>query len=312
MAKSKKSSLLKRSRSITGKTFTKPSIKPQYTRKIIRRFHLLLNRKTTIYRKLSEFYKQDVNDQNIASFNTNLNGRVPTDGELLSVSNETSIPQLFQLLSNIDFEINENGGLQRYQIASLLGQESKRGSDSSKWLFDNLPELKTTKGLTALEIGCLSTRNVISRYFHTTRIDLNSNEPGISKQDFMERPTPVDDTERFSIISCSLVLNFVPDPKGRGEMLKRLPEFLKISDSTDPSILFIVLPLSCLTNSRYCDKERFLEILASIGFGLVKYHEAKKVVYTAFKWVGNATNKKFPKVKIHDGPGMNNFCIVIE
>lgn len=39
-----------------------------------------------------------------------------------------------------------------------------------------------------------------------TRIDLNSQGPGIEKQDFMDRPLPTSDQSRFDILSLSLVL----------------------------------------------------------------------------------------------------------
>ncbi|KAH3679613.1 hypothetical protein WICMUC_000845 [Wickerhamomyces mucosus] len=311
MAKLKAGGILKKTRSITGKTFTKPSIKPQNTRKIIRRFHLLINKKNLIYQKLSNQLNNEINDQNIESFNkTGKESTNPTVEELLNVSNENSLPSLFKLLRKIDYEIVETGGLQKYQIASLHGQESKRGSDSSKWLFDNLPELKSIKDLSALEIGSLSTKNVISKFAQTTRIDLNSNEPGILKQDFMERPTPKESKDRFNIVSCSLVLNFVPNARDRGKMMQRFQEFLKKDDKC--AILFIVLPLSCITNSRYCDKDLFTNIVTTLGFEIIKYHEAKKLVYVALKWTGKIKKRKFPKVELHDGPSMNNFCIIIE
>lgn len=311
MAKGK--GFLKKSRSITGKSFTKPSIKPSNTRKIIRRYHLLLNKKDIIYKKLSELHKVPINDDNITKFFKNSPAQevIPTEEELLSVSNETSQEDLFKILQKINYEVVEKGGLSKYQVASIYGQESNRGSDSSKWLFETMPELKEMKGkLKALEIGSLSTKNVISKYAKTSRIDLNSNEPGILKQDFMERPIPTSIDEKYNLISCSLVLNFVPTAHGRGEMLKRFEKFMD-KDGITP-LCFIVLPLSCITNSRYCDKNHFEKIVNSLGYDLIKYSEAKKLVYMVLKWNGNVSKKKFPKKKLHDGPTMNNFSIIID
>jgi 25S rRNA (adenine2142-N1)-methyltransferase len=307
----KNTGFLKRSRSITGKTFTKPSIKPQHTRKIIRRYHLLLNKRDIIYQKLSEIQNKKIDDENIKKFNKEpLQESKPTDEELLGVSSENDIKKLFQLLRKIEYENEKSGGLAKYQAASLYGQETKRGSDSSKWLFDNVPELKESNDMTALEIGSLSTKNHISKHFKgIIRIDLNSNEPGIIKQDFMQRPLPKSDKDRFDVISCSLVLNFVPTPAQRGDMMKRFTEFI-IPRPT--SILFIVLPLSCLTNSRYCDKSHFIKICESLGFELIQYHEAKKLVYLALRWTHNPDKKiKYTKKKLHDGPIMNNFSITL-
>lgn len=310
----KRTGFLKKSKSITGKKFTKPSIKPSNTRKIIRRFHLLLNKKDVIYRKLSEIHGQEVNDDNIEEFSKSVNDEVsiPTEEELINVSNETTVSNLVKILKKINFEIVEKGGLEKYQVASIYGQESKRGSDSSKWLFETMPELKSRKDdLRVLEIGSLSTQNIISRYAKTiTRIDLNSNEPGILKQDFMERPLPKGNDEKFNLISCSLVLNFVPTAKGRGQMMQRFEKFL--DKSQEAPLIFIVLPLSCFSNSRYCDKAHFEKISNSLGYKMTKYSEAKKLVYLVLQWIGKKDGNSFPKKKIRDGPAMNNFSIVIE
>ena len=50
-------------------------------------------------------------------------------------------------------------------------------------------------------------------------IDLHSLHPQITEQDFFQRPLPESDEDRFDIISCSLVLNFVDEPTRRGEYL---------------------------------------------------------------------------------------------
>ncbi|KEZ44873.1 Uncharacterized protein SAPIO_CDS3005 [Scedosporium apiospermum] len=121
-------------------------------------------------------------------------------------------------------EISALGGLERYQQASLLGQSKDRGGDSSRVLLDWLKPSLSSKNkeigtqIRMLEVGALSTSNACaaSGYFETVHIDLNSQAPGILKQDFMERPLPSSDAERFDLISLSLVLNFVPDPAARG------------------------------------------------------------------------------------------------
>ncbi|KKK26741.1 nucleolus protein [Aspergillus rambellii] len=132
------------------------------------------------------------------------------------------------LADKLDAQIQQNGGLESYQLASKIGQSLERGGDSSKVLIDWInPQLGALKDrpfkLRVLEVGALSTKNACSQNegLDVTRIDLNSQEPGILKQDFMERRLPSSDDDRFHIISLSLVLNYVPDPVGRGEMLKR-------------------------------------------------------------------------------------------
>ncbi|KAL4959161.1 25S rRNA (adenine2142-N1)-methyltransferase [Aspergillus stella-maris] len=228
------------------------------------------------------------------------------------------------LVGRIDAEISENGGLESYQIASKLGQSLDRGGDSSKvlvdWISPRLSPLKT-KGfkLRVLEVGALSTRNAISQnaVLDVTRIDLNSQEPGILKQDFMERPLPSGDGDRFHLVSLSLVLNYVPDPFGRGEMLKRCVAFLTKAPPPDSSIsivpsLFLVLPAPCVTNSRYLTQQRLQEILTTLGFSLTKNKQTSKLIYQLWNFVGNREPKNFKKEILNPGKTRNNFAIVVK
>ena len=228
--------------------------------------------------------------------------------------------------------IEKNGGITKYQAASKQGQAKDRGGDSSKLLVEWLVELgvidRKARGRTAvektplrcLEVGALSTTNEISKFpslIEMTRIDLNSQGPGIQKQDFMERPLPASDNERFDLLSLSLVLNYVPDASGRGEMLKRITEFLRTANiaATECSnvlpLLFFVLPLPCIDNSRYIDESRLLEIMRSLGFSLSKKKLTPKLCYYLFRLAGEEVRAHFEKKKIRDGPGMNNFSIVV-
>ena len=229
--------------------------------------------------------------------------------------------------------IERNGGIKMYQAASKQGQAKDRGGDSSKLLVDWLQQSKVldpkardrrsagNAELRCLEVGALSTKNEISKYasvIDMTRIDLNSQGPGIEKQDFMERPLPTCDDERFDIISLSLVLNYVPDAVGRGEMLKRITKFLRkgvawteTADSVLPA-LFFVLPLPCVDNSRYLDEELFLAIMGDLGFTMRFSKNTSKLCYYLFTLTNEPKATTAEKRKIRDGPGMNNFCIVVE
>ncbi|KAF2823650.1 hypothetical protein CC86DRAFT_58018 [Ophiobolus disseminans] len=231
-------------------------------------------------------------------------------------------------------EIDQNGGIKLYQAASKQGQAKDRGGDSSKVLVDWLHQshIVNTKGrgqtgtpgtrLRCLEVGALSTTNEISKFSSTVqmmRIDLNSQGPGIEKQDFMERPVPVDNEGRFDIISLSLVLNYVPDATGRGEMLKRLTKFLRLpgeqhneASSGFLPCLFFVLPLPCTENSRYFDEPLLLQIMTSLGFTMRYSKNTSKLCYFLFSWKQTPSSIKVEKKKLRDGPGMNNFSIVME
>ncbi|KAK8169815.1 putative methyltransferase-domain-containing protein [Phyllosticta citrichinensis] len=239
--------------------------------------------------------------------------------------------------AEIQKQIEANGGLKKYQVASITGQSAERGGDSSRVLVDWLEEFRlpgAKKGKEAdggsqsasrcvydlLEVGALSTTNACSqrRYLSVTRIDLNSQSPGIQQQDFMARPLPKGDDDRFDIISLSLVLNYVPDAEGRGEMLKRTCQFLRATSEDagerPTPCLFFVLPAPCLTNSRYLDRPRLARIMESLGYVLLRDKVTSKLVYQLWKWTGKLLGKlqKFAKVEVNPGPKRNNFCVVLK
>jgi 25S rRNA (adenine2142-N1)-methyltransferase len=229
----------------------------------------------------------------------------------------------------IQERLQKNGGLKLYQVASKLGQSKARGGDSSSVLVEWLQQSNIIKAkkeppntpYRLLEVGALSTENEISKYpkiIHITRIDLNSQGPGIEQQDFMERPLPTSREEMFDIISLSLVLNYVPDPVGRGEMLKRITRFLRQQEcsaegntATLPA-LFLVLPLPCVANSRYLDEHALLGVMLNLGFTLAKKKDTLKLCHYLFTFTAKGNDRKFQKRLIRDGPGMNNFCIVVD
>jgi 25S rRNA (adenine2142-N1)-methyltransferase len=227
--------------------------------------------------------------------------------------------------------INELGGLRSYQQASIQGQATERGGDSSivliKWLEPVVPALKlSSRKIRMLEVGALSSTNACSRssLFDVTRIDLNSQGDGILQQDFMQRPLPNDNTEKFDVISLSLVLNYVPDAAARGEMLQRTTQFLPTSHNLDlaaevqavcPS-LFLVLPASCVTNSRYMDESRLVAIMASLGYALLQRKQTAKLIYYLWRWSGGliedrAKKAKYAKKEVNPGVSRNNFSIVL-
>lgn len=55
-----------------------------------------------------------------------------------------------------------------------------------------------------------------SAWIDTTPIDLRSRHPVILEQDFLLMDSEVEHNEKWDIVSLSLVVNFVPEPKSRG------------------------------------------------------------------------------------------------
>ncbi|KAG2735885.1 hypothetical protein G9P44_002099 [Scheffersomyces stipitis] len=333
-----KGGLLKRPKTITEKKFSPNSLKPQQARALIRRYHVLQKNKHAIIRKLQATKSRVLSEVNIENYKAiikdvkNLEkvfqesfdkfdlSSVKNNSTFVKVDDSLSTTQLVQLLAEIDSEIAARGGIEAYQSASTQGQTAKRGGDSSKRLVEWLKTEEYKSRLnqnSALEIGCLSPNNLISTcgiFDSIVRIDLNSQSPLILEQNFMERPLPRNNSEKFNLISCSLVINFVPSPKERGDMLLRITKFLREPTKDTLSSLFLVLPLPCISNSRYFDNEILQKIMASLGFKQVFYYEAKKVAYWLFDWQGKRHQKLqvFTKKEAYSGSKRNNFCITLE
>ncbi|KAF7540524.1 hypothetical protein G7Z17_g12183 [Cylindrodendrum hubeiense] len=228
--------------------------------------------------------------------------------------------------ARITAEIEQLGGIDHYQKASLQGQSLDRGGDTSKVLLEWLPMADLKKHgqpLKMLEVGSLSTRNACSTsgVFDMQHIDLNSQEPGIKQQDFMDRPLPKDESETFDIISLSLVLNFVPEADGRGQMLLRTLSFLRKESDTPmgtaedlfPS-LFVVLPRSCVDNSRYFTDARFDELMTILGYARMKTKMTQKLAYSLWRRVGSTRTRlpSFTKKEINPGRTRNNFVMTLK
>ncbi len=220
----------------------------------------------------------------------------------------------------LEAEIAASGGLTKYQLASTQGQAAERGGDSSRVLVEWLqPVFEEARGrgerLRMLEVGALSTKNACSRVscLDVRRIDLKSQEVGIEEIDFMNLPVP-DSGEKFHTISLSLVLNYVPDPASRGAMLARLPKFLGtdlINGSLKPS-LFLVLPLACVTNSRYLTEERLTQIMRAFGFHLSKQKMTAKLYYSLWTFeplIRRSDQSSIKKEELRPGGARNNFAI---
>ncbi|EED18439.1 conserved hypothetical protein [Talaromyces stipitatus ATCC 10500] len=250
-------------------------------------------------------------------------------------------------VAQIDAQIDANGGLESYQLASKTGQSRERGGDSStvllEWIRPLLRRIKQARQqdgsmssgkLRLLEVGALSTKNACSQHdcIDATRIDLHSQEPGILQQDFMERPLPAadnDNKDRFHAISLSLVLNYVPSAAQRGEMLKRCSAFFTPSppcllrDTETKNFapyLFLVLPAACVLNSRYFNSERLNDIATCLGYSKFKEKVTNKLIYQLWEFRPgshhNNSNKNktatiFRKEELNPGKTRNNFTITL-
>lgn len=180
---------------------------------------------------------------------------------------------------------------------------------------------QNARKLRMLEVGSLKTDNACSNsgLFHMTRIDLHSQHPKITEQDFMTLPLPsaaVLEREAFDIVSLSLVVNFVSSTQERGDMLKRVSGFLRSSQCAQDAIfpaLFLVLPVACVTNSRYMDKAKLEAIMESLGYEKRHQKMSAKLVYYLWHWTGSSQlePKAFKKQEVRGGKSRNNFAITM-
>lgn len=191
---------------ITASASSKTSSSPNSSRRLIRQFHVLLKQQTKL-RSLD------------------------------------SGPQSSASLADVERKIEALGGLKAYQRMSQIGQGNDRGGGSEKvlvaWLremgvlgaacTEKLRWVKPAKAFERsmkphhgmfrlLEVGALKPDNYKScaTWIDATPMDLHSQHPSIMEQDFLLMDE-AENHERWNIISLSLVLNFVPEPKDRGK-----------------------------------------------------------------------------------------------
>ncbi|KAI5481394.1 nucleolus protein [Pseudohyphozyma bogoriensis] len=234
------------------------------------------------------------------------------------------------------------GGLQKYQEASLHGGDKSRGGESGKWCVKQLMELKvgvapSDKGkekakvvpkivivdgketkvwppkpvrekLRLLDVGAITGTSFANwKWIDTTCIDLNPQAPHVQKYDFFDFPVPSQD-KLFDVVSLSLVVNFIGSLSKRGEILQHAHKYLKPT-----GLLYLVLPLPCLTNSRYCTHERLESILTTTGWEKVRQHDSAKLTYWLCSRVGEGKGdgKVWKKEEVRAGVHRNNFCILV-
>ena len=193
-----------------------------------------------------------------------------------------------------EVEIEKLGGRNAYQAASVLSVKyfstskwvlsvlRKRGHLKIKSASDNIVE----EAFRILEVGAINTemleaaKRSSSDPNKTTismrAIDIQSQHPDIEELDFFALPEKKD--TQYDAIVCSMVLNCVPSPEQRGDMLYKLQKHLN-SDG----LLFLTIPVTCMTLSKYMDRERFRSLLLFMGYNIVEEKESPKVAFFVLK-----------------------------
>eukprot|EP01116_Phalansterium_solitarium_P007085 TRINITY_DN19563_c0_g1_i1.p1 TRINITY_DN19563_c0_g1~~TRINITY_DN19563_c0_g1_i1.p1 ORF type:complete len:320 (-),score=91.95 TRINITY_DN19563_c0_g1_i1:24-983(-) len=218
---------------------------------------------------------------------------------------ESLAPDAKHKVAEIERSLKELGGIRTYQEASLFDYKSRNHS-SCRWVTDKLTEagLRPTgkrDRITLLDVGAIVNNYQPVKWIDCMAIDLQPRDTGVVKKDFFDLPADL----RFNVIVLSLVVNFVPDARKRGEMLRRSHSML-----TDAGHLFVILPLACLNNSRYLTHELFERMLAALGFAVVHKKDSKKLAFYMLRKQDLPTKpERFKVTSIVGGANRNNFCI---
>lgn len=184
----------------------------------------------------------------------------------------------------------------------------------------------------------------------STPIDLNAQDPGIRRQDFLQMKED-ENACRWDVLSLSLVLNFVPDPRERGAGIllpgisfmphifredaavgsfvsRRFPQAFgsPVRDSQYRSGLLsareliahplVQLPLPCVQNSRYLTLSRFEGLMEHVGFEKIKerWRAGGRMGYWLFRKVNPTGLEKSTyerKSVLRSGKTRNNFTILL-
>ncbi|KAI0085453.1 nucleolus protein [Irpex rosettiformis] len=269
------------------------SSKPAATRKVIRRFHILHKRQAQLQKFL--------------------------EGDSVELSRQAKDAR--EELQAIEQEISDMGGLEAYQKMSVIGQGNDRGGGSEKVLLEFLEELGYPKDLNegqrwrVLEVGALKPDNYAScsSWMDVTPIDLHSRHPDISEQDFLQLDEE-ENKEKWDVISLSLVVNFVPEPKDRGRMLQMAHAMLRPNQ-----YLFLALPLPCILNSRYVTPEHLQGLMTTLSYTEVKkrWKEGGKMAYWLYQKTESDKDKPdsefapYRKKAVVRSGNRNNFSILL-
>ncbi|CDR87768.1 uncharacterized protein SPSC_03511 [Sporisorium scitamineum] len=226
------------------------------------------------------------------------------------------------------------GGLAQYQAWSLTGSAKAGQTPTSKWCMEALNTVYThdrnQPKFRVLDVGAITgTAYTKYRWVDATYIDLHPWGDNVQKYSFFDFPVPTTEDEKFNMVALSLVINFVGDVRKRGEMLRHVHKYLP---QDGPGFCFLVLPLSCLTNSRYMNQSHLRSILDSLGFTVLKQSDSAKLSRWLLQrkplserqaaaakndnaaagandeWDGTV----FKKRELNPGNDRNNFAIVVD
>ena len=228
----------------------------------------------------------------------------------------------------------ELGGIETYQAASIYGAKRYK---CNAWVMPLMrTHLKT--GSAFLDVGAIDHQYANIKDFTVIPIDLNPQHKDVIKYDFfefahdmilkgelpervIERNNRHERIKVFDAVILSLVINFVGDPRARGNMIA-LSAHKRILRKG--GLLFITLPLACLENSRYMNATRFRKLVCALGFEVVVETCTLKLYRGAFRSISPFENyntstrtfkfeTEYPRKHLRkDKVKRNNFCVMLK
>eukprot|EP00038_Savillea_parva_P010850 m.193253 g.193253 ORF g.193253 m.193253 type:complete len:289 (-) comp18880_c0_seq1:1485-2351(-) len=220
------------------------------------------------------------------------------------------------LASELQAQLDAMGGLEQYQRASVKG-EDLRATNTSKWLLKHLEATGRRPlpphRLVLLDVGALRINYAHIKWVDADAIDLNAQVSAITAIDFFDyEPTHREGETPYDVVSLSLVVNFVPEPRRRGEMLRRACRMVK-----PHGIVFIVLPRACVENSRYTTVDSLQAVCEALGLTVTKQHLSAKLVYFVCELTHPAKHRSpdpapFKRRLLRPGADRNNFHVGLE
>jgi 25S rRNA (adenine2142-N1)-methyltransferase len=197
--------------------------------------------------------------------------RVRSD-ETLDVDTKTT------MLDDLKQQLEDSGGRKTYQDASIVNTSMFR---TSKYVTSTLTRLGIRKGSgqplpKLLEVGAINVQLLTTKWLSVDALDIQSRHPKIQQMNFFDFPM---EENKYDAVVCSMVINCVPTPLLRGQLLVDCRKHLKLGGH-----YFIMLPLLCLNSTPHvAGKEQFRRGVESLGFQFVEEKLTKKVALFCFE-----------------------------
>lgn len=221
-------------------------------------------------------------------------------------------------LKALKTKIADMGGRKAYQdarydmynciLVKLVSIVSTSYHKTCKWVFQVLTKLGLRPGknegpLNVLEVGAINTQLLSCPWLNVKAIDLISRHEQIEQIDFFS----VKPAAKYDVLVSSMVLNCVPTPEKRGEMLKLYRLHLNAN-----GMVFLMIPLLCLTNSKTMTYDAFVDLLMEVGFNVVESKQSPKVAFFCLKPIAHEENVKMKTAKkTHAKRKGNDFHVVL-